>query len=53
MKIIIDIPEEMYKIAKEEMLCGSQTIVHAIAHGTPLNEAKMDKITKYIHDFFH
>ena len=30
MRIMIDIPEQMYKNAKEDMLCGSETLVNAI-----------------------
>ena len=36
MKIVIDIPEEMYLKAKEDMLCGADILVSAIKDGTPL-----------------
>lgn len=38
MKIVIDIPKEMYKSALSGYLCGSETLVNAIKNGTPLPE---------------
>lgn len=35
MKIIIDIPEQIYQNAKDDMLCGSEIIVKAIQNGIP------------------
>lgn len=37
MKLIIDIPEDMYISAKSGYLCGSEIIVNAIKYGTPLD----------------
>lgn len=36
MKIVIDIPEEIYLNAKTDMLCGTDVIVNAIKNGIPL-----------------
>ncbi len=36
MKLIIDIPKKIYENAKEDMLCGSEALVHAIKTGVPL-----------------
>jgi len=36
MKIVIDIPEEMYINAKKDTLCGTDILVSAIKNGTPL-----------------
>lgn len=38
MKIVIDIPYEMYLNAKKGTLCGSDIIVSAIKNGTPIKE---------------
>ena len=38
MKLIIDIPEQMYLNAKANMLCGAGVIARAIKNGTPLPE---------------
>lgn len=38
MKIVIDIPEEMYEAAKTDMWCGSPTLGYAIKKGTPYEE---------------
>ncbi len=35
MKMIIDIPEQIYQNAKDDMLCGSEIIVDAIKNGIP------------------
>jgi len=35
MKLIIDIPEQMYLNAKADMLCGAEILVNAIKNGTP------------------
>jgi hypothetical protein len=35
MKLVIDIPEQMYLNAKKDMLCGSDILVSAIKNGTP------------------
>lgn len=36
MKIVIDIPDEMYENALNDLLCGSETLCNAIKNGTPL-----------------
>ena len=36
MKLIIDIPEQMYLSAKEDALCGAIILVDAIKNATPL-----------------
>lgn len=38
MKVVIDIPEEMYESAKTDMWCGSPTLGYAIRNGTPYKE---------------
>lgn len=38
MKLMIDIPEEIYQNAKTDMLCGSEIIVNAIKNGTPTEQ---------------
>ena len=35
MKLIIDIPEQMYLNAKADTLCGADILVSAIKNGTP------------------
>lgn len=35
MKLIIDIPEQMYLNAKADMLCGAEVLVNAIKNGIP------------------
>lgn len=35
MKIVIDIPEQMYLNSKKDMLCGADILVSAIKNGTP------------------
>ena len=35
MKVIIDIPEQMYLNAKADILCGGDILVKAIKNGTP------------------
>lgn len=35
MKVVIDIPEQMYLNAKKDMLCGADILVSAIKNGTP------------------
>lgn len=35
MRLIIDIPEQMYLNAKADMLCGADILVSAIKNGTP------------------
>ena len=35
MKLIIDIPEQMYLNAKADLLCGADIIVSAIKNGIP------------------
>ena len=51
MKIVIDIPKEMYENALNDRLCGSEIIVNAIKKGTPLdgvlNKIKAKFIIKY------
>ena len=39
MKLIIDIPEQMYLSAKEDALCGAIILVDAIKNATPLPKA--------------
>lgn len=39
MKLIIDIPEQMYLNAKADILCGADILVSAIKKGTPLPNA--------------
>ena len=46
MQIIIEIPDEMYQNAKQDMLCGSEIIVNAIKNGTPLPEHYGDLIDR-------
>ena len=36
MKLIIEIPEQMYLNAKADTLCGADILVRAIKNGTPL-----------------
>lgn len=36
MKLVIEIPEEVYNNAKNDMLCGSILLVNAIKNGKPL-----------------
>lgn len=36
MKLIIEIPEQMYLNAKADTLCGADNLVSAIKNGTPL-----------------
>lgn len=52
MKIVIDIPKQMYLNAKKDMLCGSDTLVSAIKNGTPLPKGHGDLIDKgdVLHD---
>ena len=38
MQIVIDIPELMYKNAKKDMLCGSETLVNAIKNGKVIEQ---------------
>lgn len=49
MKLIIDIPEQMYINAKADLFCGSDTIVNAIKNGIPLSssEYRRDVLPKY------
>jgi hypothetical protein len=35
MKLVIDIPEQMYLNSKKDMLCGADILVSAIKNGTP------------------
>lgn len=35
MKVVIDIPKQMYLNAKKDMLCGADILVTAIKNGTP------------------
>ncbi len=35
-ELVIKIPEDMYKNALNDLLCGSETLVNAIKNGTPL-----------------
>lgn len=53
MKIVIDIPEEMYLYAKADMLCGTEVLVSAIKNGTPLpkGHGRMIDVDKMISDF--
>ena len=36
MKIVIEIPEQIYENAKNGLLCGSPILTEAIKNGTPL-----------------
>ena len=38
MQIVINISEEMYENALNDLLCGSVTLVNAIKNGIPLTE---------------
>ena len=38
MKLIIDIPEQMYLNAKAHTLCGADILVNAIKNGIPLSK---------------
>ena len=49
MKLIVDIPEQMYLIAKADMLCGGELLVKAIKNGKPLTENKGEWV-RNIHD---
>lgn len=42
MKIVIDIPKDMYISAKSGYLCGSEIIVNAIKYGTPFDSVIED-----------
>lgn len=47
-KLIIDIPEDMYISAKSGYLCGSEIIVNAIKYGTPLdNNSERAEVQAY------
>ena len=49
MKLIIDIPEQMYLNAKADTLCGADTLVNAIKHGIPISSSEYEKILhKYV-----
>lgn len=39
MRLIIDIPEQMYLNAKADTLCGADILVSAIKNGTPHENA--------------
>ena len=49
MKLIIDIPEQMYINAKADTLCGADTLVNAIKNGIPISssEYRRDVLPKY------
>ncbi len=36
MKILIEIPEEMYKTVKDGLWCGNEIVRYAIEHSTPI-----------------
>lgn len=38
MRLIIDIPEQMYLNAKADMLCGAAILVSAVAKGIPVSD---------------
>lgn len=42
MKLIIDIPEQMYINAKADTLCGADILVSAIKNGIPLDDVKAE-----------
>lgn len=42
MKLIIDIPEQMYLNAKADTLCGARILVSAIKNGIPLEDIKAE-----------
>ena len=46
MKLIIDIPEQMYLNAKEDLLSGSDILVSGIKNGIPLEQirAEIEKV---------
>ena len=49
MKLIIDIPEQMYINAKVDTLCSADTLVNAIKNGIPLSssEYRRNVLSKY------
>lgn len=42
MKLIIDIPEQMYLNAKADILCGADILVSAIKNGIPLDKIRTE-----------
>lgn len=36
MKVLIEIPEEMYKTVKDGLWCGNEIVRYAIEHSTPI-----------------
>jgi hypothetical protein len=42
MKLLIDIPEQMYLNAKAGILCGNDILVKAIKNGTPLDKIRAE-----------
>ena len=49
MKLLIDIPDQMYLNAKADILCGGDILVKAIKNGTParcMNEAEKERLIK-------
>ena len=42
MKLIIDVPEQMYLNAKEDLLSGSDTLVSGIKNGIPLDKIRAE-----------
>ena len=42
MKLIIDIPEELYEEITQDEACGLNELTRAIAHGTPLDDVKAE-----------
>ena len=42
MKLIIDIPEEMYKNIKDGMWCGNNITSYAIENGIPLDKIRAE-----------
>lgn len=42
MKLIIDIPEQMYLNAKANTLCGADILVSAIKNGIPLEQIRAE-----------
>ena len=46
MRLVIDIPKQIYLNAKADMLCGADVLVSAIKNGTPLPKGHGDLIDR-------
>ena len=52
MKLLIDIPEQMYLNAKVDILCGGDILVNAIKNGIPLDNL-LQRLRKRISDLYN